>query len=178
MVIDLGRVAFVDSSGLGSLISALKVLRANGGDLKLANIGEQVYSVLEMTRLLRVFDTYETSEQALSALEKLERKFKQEDRDGIYRAALSAYLDAEELKPYQAELIKLQRHLEVTGRKVIILFDGRDASGKGGTIRRVTRYMNEKHYRVVALGKPSVQQQTERGSASTRRASWPTASPR
>jgi len=70
LVIDMGRVAFIDSAGLGSLISALKALRANGGDLKLANIGEQVYSVLEMTRLLRVFDTYETSEDALSALEK------------------------------------------------------------------------------------------------------------
>ncbi len=95
------------------------------------------------------------------AIDKLERKFKKKDREEIYRAALTAYLDAEELKPYQAELIKLQRHLEMTGRKVIILFDGRDASGKGGTIRRVTRYMNEKHYRVVALGKPSLRQQTE-----------------
>jgi polyphosphate kinase 2 len=44
---------------------------------------------------------------------------------------------------------------------MVILFDGRDASGKGGTIRRVTRYMNEKRYRVVALGKPSEHQKTE-----------------
>lgn len=66
-----------------------------------------------------------------------------------------------ELAPYQAELIKLQRHLERYGRKLIILFDGRDASGKGGTIRCITRYMNEKHYRTVALGKPSEEQKTE-----------------
>ena len=59
------------------------------------------------------------------------------------------------LKPYQAELILMQKYLESTKRRMIILFEGRDASGKGGTIRRVTRYMNEKHYRVVALGKPS-----------------------
>lgn len=65
------------------------------------------------------------------------------------------------LKPYQAELIKLQHHLELTKRKVIILFEGRDASGKGGTIRRITRYMNEKHYRVVALGKPTEEQRTQ-----------------
>lgn len=71
------------------------------------------------------------------------------------------YLKAEQLKPYQAELIKMQKHLEKTKKKVIVLFDGRDASGKGGTIRRVTRYMNEKHYRVVALGKPSYHQKTE-----------------
>lgn len=60
-----------------------------------------------------------------------------------------------QLEPYQVELLKLQRHLEANGRKMVVLFEGRDAAGKGGTIRRVTRYMNEKHYRVVALGKPT-----------------------
>ena len=89
------------------------------------------------------------------------RGLKKRDRTRILRAALRAYIEAETLKPFQAQLIKLQEHLEATGGKVIILFDGRDASGKGGTIRRVTRYMNEKHYRTVALGKPSAEQQTE-----------------
>lgn len=79
----------------------------------------------------------------------------------IIKSALIKYYKAEELKIYQAELIKMQAHLERTGKKMIILFDGRDASGKGGTIRRVTRYMNEKHYRVVALGKPNPVQRTE-----------------
>ncbi|PIE43927.1 MAG: polyphosphate kinase 2 [Gammaproteobacteria bacterium] len=65
------------------------------------------------------------------------------------------------LKPFQAELIQMQNHLEKTKRKMIILFDGRDAAGKGGTIRRVTRYMNEKHYRIVALGKPTEEQKTQ-----------------
>jgi polyphosphate kinase 2 len=67
----------------------------------------------------------------------------------------------QELKPYQAELIKLQKHLEETQQKMIILFEGRDAAGKGGTIRRVARYMNEKHYRIVALGKPTEEQRTQ-----------------
>ena len=65
------------------------------------------------------------------------------------------------LKPYQAELIKLQKHIEETNQKMIILFEGRDAAGKGGTIRRVARYMNEKHYRIVALGKPTEEQKTQ-----------------
>jgi len=65
------------------------------------------------------------------------------------------------LKPYQAELIKMQAHLEKYREKMIILFEGRDASGKGGAIRRITRYMNEKHYRTVALGKPSDVQQSQ-----------------
>lgn len=79
----------------------------------------------------------------------------------IFHDALLRHAESEELKPYQAELLKLQAHLEQTGRKMIILFDGRDASGKGGTIRRITRYMNSKHYRVVALGKPTEAQRTE-----------------
>ena len=77
------------------------------------------------------------------------------------KKAIRKYLEAEELKPYQAELIKLQKHLEIHQQKMIILFEGRDAAGKGGTIRRVTRYMNEKHYRVVALGKPTEEQRTQ-----------------
>jgi hypothetical protein len=69
--------------------------------------------------------------------------------------------EEEELKPYQVELLKLQRYLEDENRRMIVLFEGRDAAGKGGTIRRVTRYMNEKHYRVVALGKPTEEQRTQ-----------------
>ncbi len=65
------------------------------------------------------------------------------------------------LKPYQAELLKLQTHMEREKIKFMILFEGRDASGKGGTIRRTTRYMNEKRYRVVALGKPTETQRTQ-----------------
>jgi polyphosphate kinase len=65
------------------------------------------------------------------------------------------------LTPYQIELLKLQRHLEATHTPMIVLFEGRDASGKGGTIRRITRYMNEKRYRVVALGKPTEEQKTQ-----------------
>ncbi len=86
---------------------------------------------------------------------------KEGHKEEIVKASLVKYYKSEELKPFQAELIKMQTHLEKTGKKMIILFDGRDASGKGGSIRRVTRYMNEKHYRVVALGKPNPVQRTE-----------------
>lgn len=75
--------------------------------------------------------------------------------------AIKKFKLEQSLKPYQAELIKMQKYLEETGKRMIILFEGRDASGKGGTIRRVTRYMNEKHYRIVALGKPTEEQKTQ-----------------
>jgi len=77
------------------------------------------------------------------------------------RKAVRRYRSEEELKPFQVELLKLQRHLEEHQKRMIVLFEGRDAAGKGGTIRRVTRYMNEKHYRVVALGKPTEEQRTQ-----------------
>ena len=70
-------------------------------------------------------------------------------------------LEEEELKPFQVDLLKLQRYLEEEKRRMIVLFEGRDAAGKGGTIRRVTRYMNVKHYRVVALGRPTEEQRTQ-----------------
>ena len=94
-------------------------------------------------------------------LQKILKVLKKKDKKEIVQAVLEKFYNAEELKPYQAELIKMQRHLEQTQKKMVILFDGRDASGKGGTIRRVTRFMNEKRYRVVALGKPSEHQKTE-----------------
>ncbi|MDX2458077.1 MAG: polyphosphate kinase 2 [Gammaproteobacteria bacterium] len=77
------------------------------------------------------------------------------------KKAIKRYRREEELKPFQAELLRVQQYLEEKQRRMIILFEGRDAAGKGGTIRRVTRYMNEKHYRVVALGKPTEEQKTQ-----------------
>jgi len=85
------------------------------------------------------------------------------DRNGTKKVLKTLEKVAKEnsLKPFQAELILLQKYLEETKRRMIIVFEGRDASGKGGTIRRVSRYMNEKHYRVVALGKPTDAQRTQ-----------------
>ncbi len=90
---------------------------------------------------------------------RLAKRAKKLEKDS--RKALRRYRREETLKPYQAELIRMQQYLEDSGTRMIILFEGRDAAGKGGTIRRVSRYMNEKHYRVVALGKPSEEERTQ-----------------
>ena len=92
-------------------------------------------------------------------LEELEQG--DEDFKRLVYKRYTRYLDDIYLRPYQAELIKLQDHLEEQQQKMIVLVEGRDAAGKGGSIRRITRYMNEKHYRVVALGKPSDVQQSQ-----------------
>jgi polyphosphate kinase 2 len=78
------------------------------------------------------------------------------------RTAATRKLKSERrLRPWQVELLKLQRHLDVENLRMIVLFEGRDAAGKGGAIRRITRYMNEKHYRVVALGRPTEMQRSQ-----------------
>lgn len=55
----------------------------------------------------------------------------------------------------QAELLKVQKWVGETGQKIVILFEGRDAAGKGGTIKRFTEHLNPREARVVALNKPS-----------------------
>jgi len=59
------------------------------------------------------------------------------------------------LRNYQEELIKLQNWVIDRQEKVVVVFEGRDAAGKGGAIRRITEYINPRHYRIVALNIPS-----------------------
>lgn len=67
VVIDLTNVGFVDSQGLGALISCLKVLRQSGGTLGLTHLSEPVEAVLRITRLIRVFDVYASVDEAVAA---------------------------------------------------------------------------------------------------------------
>ncbi|MCK5295189.1 MAG: polyphosphate kinase 2 [Arcobacteraceae bacterium] len=87
-------------------------------------------------------------------MKSLLKDYKKVDPSVLEKGIQKIY-DYEEMKQYQIELIKLQKYLEKSNKKMIILFEGRDASGKGGAIRRMTRYMNSRHYRIVALGKPT-----------------------
>jgi len=60
-----------------------------------------------------------------------------------------------QLKKLQEELIKLQKWVIDNHKKVVILFEGRDAAGKGGAIRRITEYINPRHFKIVALNIPT-----------------------
>lgn len=64
----------------------------------------------------------------------------------------------EELKCLQVEMVRLQRWVQSTGQRIAILVEGRDAAGKGGTIRRFTEHLNPRAMRVVALPRPSDQE--------------------
>lgn len=77
-----------------------------------------------------------------------------------YELKLSRKKYQKQLKALQLELGKVQAWLQKTGERVVIVFEGRDAAGKGGTINAFRQYLNPRHTRVVALSKPS---DTEQG---------------
>ena len=66
-----------------------------------------------------------------------------------------------ELKELQIELLKMQNYVKDKGLKVLMIFEGRDAAGKGGTIKRITEHLNPRGARVVALDKPSDKERTQ-----------------
>jgi len=66
-----------------------------------------------------------------------------------------------ELIRLQVELLKLQNHVKDKGLKILMIFEGRDAAGKGGTIKRITEHLNPRGARVVALEKPSEKESSQ-----------------
>ena len=72
----------------------------------------------------------------------------------------SAYYE-KELRKLQIELVKLQEWIKYEGLKVVVLFEGRDAAGKGGAIKRITESLNPRYCRVAALGTPTEKEKTQ-----------------
>ena len=66
-----------------------------------------------------------------------------------------------ELLRLQAELVEMQQWVKSTGNRVVIVFEGRDAAGKGGAIKRLTEYLNPRTARIVALPAPTERQKTQ-----------------
>jgi anti-sigma B factor antagonist len=69
IVINLSEVSFVDSAGVGELVAGLKTARRFGAQLKLLNLGERVYSTLDMARLLPTFEIFEDEEEAVRSFD-------------------------------------------------------------------------------------------------------------
>jgi anti-sigma B factor antagonist len=67
VVMDFTRLRFIDSSGLGAVLSCLRQLSAKGGDLKLCGMSKQVRSTFELVRMHRIFDIFPTREEAVRA---------------------------------------------------------------------------------------------------------------
>ncbi len=84
-----------------------------------------------------------------------------ETGDYPYKQKLSRKIYEKHKAELQVELLKVQKWVEETGQKIIILFEGRDAAGKGGTIKRFTEHLNPRGARVVALPKPTERERTQ-----------------
>ena len=82
---------------------------------------------------------------------------KKRDKDG----KLSKKVYEKELAKLQIELVKLQRWVQHKGLKVVVLFEGRDAAGKGGAIKRISECLNPRVCRIAALGTPSDREKTQ-----------------
>ncbi len=65
------------------------------------------------------------------------------------------------LKDLAVELVELQRWVIASGARVVVLFEGRDAAGKGGVIKAISEYLDTRHYRIVALSKPDEREKTQ-----------------
>ena len=82
-------------------------------------------------------------------------------QDYPYSERMSRSEYAATKRALQIELLKLQAWIKGTGARVVILFEGRDAAGKGGTIKRFTEHLNPRGSRVVALDKPTERESTQ-----------------
>jgi polyphosphate kinase 2 len=83
-----------------------------------------------------------------------QNKNKNEDKVQVWiKKETLAY--EKELSKLQVELLKFQNHVKDKGLKILMIFEGRDAAGKGGTIKRITEHLNPRGARIVALEKPS-----------------------
>ncbi|MCT7511701.1 polyphosphate kinase 2 [Aliarcobacter cryaerophilus] len=93
------------------------------------------------------------------------KKLKEKVQDGETKVQVWIKKDTleyqKQLTLLQIELIKLQNYVKEKGLKVLLIFEGRDAAGKGGTIKRITEHLNPRGARVVALVKPSDVEKTQ-----------------
>lgn len=83
------------------------------------------------------------------------------DKENHNQKKLSNDFYESELRKMQIELVKLQEWIKQEGLKVVVIFEGRDAAGKGGTIKRIIQSLNPRICRVVALGTPTEREKTQ-----------------
>lgn len=78
-----------------------------------------------------------------------------------YRTRLGTKVYEQQMAQLQVELLKVQNWVKETGERIVVIFEGRDAAGKGGTIKRFMEHLNPRGARVVALEKPSDREKTQ-----------------
>jgi polyphosphate kinase 2 len=84
-----------------------------------------------------------------------------DDKHEVEKKKLSKRFYEKELAKLQVELVKLQEWIKEKGLKVVVIFEGRDAAGKGGVIKRINQSLNPRICKVVALGTPTEREKTQ-----------------
>lgn len=114
---------------------------------------------------MEVIDTKKSIKHDYKDKSRKREKLKEKDEDGTKKVQIwvrKETLEYErELTKLQIELLKFQNYVKEQGLKVLMVFEGRDAAGKGGTIKRITEHLNPRGARVVALEKPSDIERTQ-----------------
>ncbi len=114
---------------------------------------------------MEVIDTKKSVKHDYSEKSRKRKKLKEKNEDGLEKVQIWVRKDTleyeKQLTKLQIELLKLQNYVKENGLKVLMIFEGRDAAGKGGTIKRITEHLNPRGARVVALEKPSDIEKTQ-----------------
>ncbi len=114
---------------------------------------------------MEVIDTKKSVKHDYSEKSRKRKKLKEKNEDGVEKVQIWVRKDTleyeKQLTRLQIELLKLQNYVKENGLKVLMIFEGRDAAGKGGTIKRITEHLNPRGARVVALEKPSDIEKTQ-----------------
>ena len=106
-------------------------------------------------------DTHKSSKHKTENFERKRKKMKEKNGKVQIWVKKETLEYEKQLTLLQIELLKLQNYIKDTGKKVLMIFEGRDAAGKGGTIKRITEHLNPRGARVVALEKPSDTEKTQ-----------------
>lgn len=114
---------------------------------------------------MEVIDTKKSVKHDYVEKNRKRKKLKEKNEDGVEKVQIWVRKDTleyeKQLTRLQIELLKLQNYVKENGLKVLMIFEGRDAAGKGGTIKRITEHLNPRGARVVALEKPSDIEKTQ-----------------
>jgi anti-sigma B factor antagonist len=103
IVLDVSRVGFIDSSGLGALVRLASKARAKGGDLKLCGLQQQARKAMEITNLMSVFETYDSIAEAIMAAYLGSRYSK--DKSGDADSRVLCVYDAEDVRTFLTEVL-------------------------------------------------------------------------
>ena len=114
---------------------------------------------------MEVIDTKKSIKHNYKDKTRKREKLKEKEEEGSKKVQIWVRKETleyeQQLTKLQIELLKLQNHVKEKGLKILMIFEGRDAAGKGGTIKRITEHLNPRGARVVALEKPSDIERTQ-----------------